>query len=75
MTGVTDLLKSERGVFCVFVVLVALVLTIIGKITGAEWLSFVKWIAIPLVISKTASGVTETIAAPVATAAPTATPS
>ena len=56
MQGAKDLIDSERGWFCLFVVVIAFVLTLVGRVTGTEWLSFVKWVAIALVAGKTASG-------------------
>jgi hypothetical protein len=55
MQGVKGLLDSKRGVFCVLLVLCAMVLVIIGSITGQSWLDFAKWIAVTLVTGHTAT--------------------
>ena len=60
--GTVDLLNSERGAFCVAILVLGTVLVAMRILTGADWISLVKWIAITLVISKTATGALETVA-------------
>lgn len=60
MQGGVDLLKSERGVFCIVLVIACTVLVALGKLTAENWIDFVKWIAITLVTSKTLTGAVET---------------
>ena len=55
-TGTIDLFESERGVFAIFLVLASVVLVIVGKITGEQWLAFVQVIAGVLITSKTITG-------------------
>ena len=55
MQGAKDLLDSERGIFCVLLLIAATVLVIVGSISGQSWLDFMKWVAVTLVISKTAT--------------------
>jgi hypothetical protein len=59
--GTIDLLNSERGVLCLALIFAVTVLVILGKITGADWLTYTKWIAITLVASKTVTGAIETM--------------
>lgn len=61
MQGITDLLSSERGVFCIVIVVTAGVLAGLGTITGGDWLDFAKWITMTLVASKTVTGVAELV--------------
>jgi hypothetical protein len=61
MQGARDLIASERGVFCIALLVAASVLAVAKVITGADWLTFAKWLAITLVTSKTATGVIETL--------------
>lgn len=51
--GVNDLLSSERGAWCIVLLIVATGLVLIGKITGEKWLEFVGHITGLLVASKT----------------------
>lgn len=64
MKGATDLLASERGIFCLVVLMAVTVLAVLSRITGADWLDFVKWLTITLVASKTLTGAVETIKGP-----------
>jgi hypothetical protein len=61
MQGARDLLSSERGTFCLALLITVTLLVIIGKITGIDWLTYTKWIALTLVASKTVTGAVETI--------------
>ncbi len=60
MQGAKDLLASERGVFCIFVTLIASVLVMLGKIDGAQWLDFMKYLSTALVASKALTNVVAT---------------
>lgn len=53
MQGTIDLLKSERGVFCLLVLAAVTVLAFVGRITGDQWIEFVKYLVGALVASKT----------------------
>lgn len=53
MRGALDLLESERGVFAILIVVAATVLTAVGKLSTEDWLTFVKWISVTLIASKT----------------------
>lgn len=59
MKGVKDLLESERGAFCLMLLIAATILTVLKIITGADWMTFAKYLAITLVASKTATGALE----------------
>jgi len=63
MQGLKDLFASERGVFCITILLAATALAGLKIISGADWLTFAKWLAVTLVISKTATGAIETMTA------------
>jgi len=60
MQGAKDLLQSERGVFCVFTLLITGVLVLIGKLDASSWLDFIKWLTGVLVASKTVTTAVET---------------
>lgn len=60
MQGVRDLMASERGWFCLALLVAATALAVLKIITGADWLTFAKYLAVTLVASKTATGVIET---------------
>ena len=60
MTGLRDLLGSERSTFCLIVLFVATALTLVGKLTGPEWVSIVGTLITFLVAAKTASHYIET---------------
>jgi hypothetical protein len=53
MQGAIDLLESERGIFCILLIIAVTLLAALRIITGADWIDFAKWIAITLVASKT----------------------
>lgn len=61
MQGARDLIASERGFFCLALLVAAFALAAMKVITGADWLTFAKWLAITLVASKTATGAIETL--------------
>lgn len=60
MAGGHDLIASERGMWCICLAVVALILVLMKVLTGAEWVSFMQWVTITLVAAKTASGITRT---------------
>lgn len=60
MIGMKDLLASERGVFCIAVLLIASVLVFLGKLDGASWLDFAKYLTTALVASKTVTTAVDT---------------
>ena len=53
LDGFSDLLGSERGVFCILALGGALALAMLGRIDGAQALDFIKWLTGALVLSKT----------------------
>lgn len=57
--GIKDLLTSERGVFSLLALVAATVLVIIGRLTGADWLDFTKYLVGFLVASKTVTTAVE----------------
>lgn len=69
MQGAKDLINSERGIFCLFLIAASSVFVMTGKMTTDAWITFAKWIAITLVASKTVTGAVETW-----TQAPSASP-
>jgi hypothetical protein len=60
MQGAKDLIASERGVFAIVLVVLVTVLVLMGKIPGADWLEYTKWIALGLIASKTLTGAIRT---------------
>lgn len=56
MSGFKDLLDSERGVFCMLVLIAATALCFAKIITGDSWMSFAKYLVVTLVASKTLTG-------------------
>jgi hypothetical protein len=74
MQGAKDLIASERGIFCLLVLIAATMLAIIRIITGQSWLDFTKWLTITLVASKTATTAVDAVMAkkPMPVAPPTA---
>lgn len=70
--GLRDLAASERGVFCLGLLLAATILAALKVITGADWLTFAKFLALTLVASKTATGALETWTGNGPTSPPTA---
>lgn len=72
--GLKDLLLSERGTFCILLVIAATLLAFLGKLDAQTWISFMKWVAITLVASKTITGAVETVTGGPAVGQPTTTP-
>lgn len=64
--GAIDLFDSERGLFCVLVLVAITVLVVLGKIDGAMWLEFAKWLTVTLVASKTVTAAVESARKPTA---------
>jgi hypothetical protein len=64
MKGVKDLLDSERGVLCLALLMAATLLAFLGKLPVLDWLTFAKWLAMTLVVSKTFTGAVETWTTP-----------
>lgn len=56
MQGAKDLLDSERGVFCVLMLVAATVLCVLKIINGDSWMTFAKYLVVALVTSKTLTG-------------------
>ena len=52
MQGARDLADSERGIFCLLLLVAATALAVLKIIMGADWLMFAKWLAVTLVASK-----------------------
>lgn len=59
MNGLSDLLKSERGVFALAVLLAATLLAALRVIDGATWLDFAKYLTAALIASKTVTTAVE----------------
>lgn len=72
MQGLKDLLESERGWFCLAVLLAATVLAAMKVITGADWVTLAKYLVVTLVASKTLSAVSAALPSSSATPPPTA---
>lgn len=70
MQGARDLIASERGWFCLLLLAAATVLAVLKVITGADWLTFAKYLVVTLVVSKTATGAIETLTAKTAPTQP-----
>lgn len=64
MQGLKDLFASERGIFCIVLVLASAGLVIVGSLKVDDWITYSKWIMITLVASKTVTGVVETYKLP-----------
>ncbi len=56
MTSLRNLTGSKRGMFCVLVLVLATVLTLVGIMTGTEWSSLAKFLTATLVTAHTISG-------------------
>lgn len=63
MNGILDLLKSERGIGFLALVIGATVLTAMSILTAEQWLDYTKWVFGFYVGGKTASSVTGIIMA------------
>lgn len=61
-TGIADLLHSERGVFALLLLFCITVLVVLGKLDGATWVEFAKYLAAALLASKTVTTAVETYA-------------
>lgn len=59
MTGGRDLAASERGMWCIAVLVIATALVLLRFISGAEWVAFVQVITLSLLAVKTVSGYAE----------------
>lgn len=59
--GAIDLFDSERGLFCVLVLFAITLLVVLGKLDGATWTDFAKYLVGVLVASKTVTGAIEQI--------------
>lgn len=70
MQGARDLIASERGWFCLLLLVAATVLAVLKIITGGDWLTFAKYLVVTLVASKTATGAIETLTGKVASTSP-----
>lgn len=57
--GIKDLFASERGVFCILLLVAATLLAFFGKVTADQWIDFTKWLVTILVASKTVTGVAQ----------------
>lgn len=72
MSGIKDLIASERGVFSIVLVLASMVLVITGHLTADSWVALAQWIGTVLIASKTATNIAESITAPRVPAVPAA---
>lgn len=64
MNGLYDLLKSERGVFSIIVLLCCTAMTLMGRLTPDEWMDYTKWLSTVLIASKTVTTAVETYKKP-----------
>ena len=62
INGISDLMHSERGVFCFVALICATVLAALQQLTVDQWLEFAKWTLAFLVASKTVTTAVETFA-------------
>jgi len=60
--GATDLFQSERGVWCIAVLVCATVLAVLRIIDAQAWMDFAKSLTYVIVGSKTVTTAVETIA-------------
>jgi hypothetical protein len=58
--GIADLAHSERGAFCLLVLLAVTVLVVAGKLDGTAWIQVVMALTGLLVASKTVTTAVET---------------
>lgn len=73
MQGAKDLVASERGWFCLALLLAATVLAVMKILTGADWISLAKWLGMTLVAGKSVTSAIETwVKPPEAVTPPTA---
>lgn len=70
MQGGKDLVASERGWFCLALLLAATVLAVMKILTGAEWVTLAKWLGMTLVVGKSATSAIETWVKPAEAVAP-----
>ena len=74
--GIRDLFASERGVFCILLLVAVTLLAFFSKVTADQWIEFAKWLVTVLVASKTITGVASIVkpAAQTAASSPPPTP-
>lgn len=53
MTGLNDLLASERGVFALALAVGSSIFVYVGKMTIEQWVEFNEWLSTALIGSKT----------------------
>jgi len=61
MQGIKDLLGSERGMITLVLIALVTILTVLKIISGADWLSYTKWLAVAIITAKTATGVMDRV--------------
>lgn len=59
VNGLSDLLKSERGVFCILALMISAVMVAVGKMSADSWVDFMKYLTGVLVASKTVTTAVE----------------
>ncbi len=64
MQGMKDLIGSERGIFCILLVLGCTAGWLTGAMTVEQWIDYTKWIAGFLVASKTVTTAIEMMKKP-----------
>jgi threonine/homoserine efflux transporter RhtA len=57
--GIVGLLGSKRGVFCLLLTLIATAMTLLGKLTADQWVSYTQWVGTILVAGHTVSHAVE----------------
>lgn len=74
MTAISDLFKSERGILAVAIIVAATVLAGLGKLTIADWQTFVTGIFITYAAGKTITGTVAILKGQTDPATPPVTP-
>jgi hypothetical protein len=73
MGAITDLWKSERGLLALAIIIAATVLASLGKMTVADWQTFITGIFITYAAGKTITGAVQIMkGTPAPTSAPAA---
>lgn len=60
MKGISDLLASERGAFCIALLIASTVLVIINKLDAQMWVDLMKYVGVTLIASKAVTTAVET---------------
>lgn len=63
MSAILDLLKSERGITMLALIVAVTVLAALRIVTSDQWSDFTKWVFTAYVAGKSATGVAQIISA------------